>query len=256
MSQHDENAAPQASPPASSTPASRPTRPPARSCRRSTPPRPTCSRAPACTRASTTAARTTRRALRWSAAWPTSKAAPSAFAFASGLAAISTVLELLDAGSHIVAGDDLYGGTFRLFDRVRQRSAGHRFSFVDLTDLAAVRSGAAARHAAWSWVETPTNPLLQAGRPAPRSPRICRARGIICVADNTFASPWIQRPLELGFDIVRALDHQVPERPLRRDRRHRGRRAERRAGASASASCRTRSARSPGRSTRSSPCAA
>lgn len=94
-----------------------------------------------------------------------------AFAFASGLAAISSVLELLDAGSHIVSGNDLYGGTFRLFERVRRRSAGHRFSFVDPTDLRAIA-------------------------------QLCRARGIISVADNTFASPYIQRPLELGFDVV------------------------------------------------------
>lgn len=124
----------------------------------------------------------------------------AAFAFASGLAAISTVLELLDAGSHIVSGNDLYGGTFRLFDKVRKRSAGHRFSFVDLTDLAGFEASLQP-DTKMVWVETPSNPLLSLTDLSAVA-RICRDRGIICVADNTFASPWIQRPLELGFDIV------------------------------------------------------
>ena len=123
-----------------------------------------------------------------------------AFAFASGLAAISTVLELLDAGSHIVSGNDLYGGTFRLFDKVRQRSAGHSFSFVDLTDLSAFEASL-QDNTRMVWVETPSNPLLSLTDLAAVA-SICRARGIICVADNTFASPWVQRPLELGFDVV------------------------------------------------------
>ena len=123
-----------------------------------------------------------------------------AFAFASGLAAISSVLELLDAGSHIVSGNDLYGGTFRLFDKVRKRSAGHRFSFVDLTDLSTFEASL-QDDTSMVWVETPSNPLLSLTDLAAIA-RICRDRGIICVADNTFASPWIQRPLELGFDIV------------------------------------------------------
>jgi len=123
-----------------------------------------------------------------------------AFAFASGLAAISSVLELLDAGAHIVSGNDLYGGTFRLFERVRRRSAGHRFSFVDLSDLSAFEA-ALQDDTRMVMVETPSNPLLRLTDLAAIA-RICRARGIICVADNTFASPWIQRPLELGFDIV------------------------------------------------------
>ena len=123
-----------------------------------------------------------------------------AFAFASGLAAISTVLELLDAGSHVVAGDDMYGGTFRLFERVRRRSAGLEFSYADLTNpenlLAALRP-----ETKLVWVETPTNPMLKLADLAAIS-RICRERGIIAVADNTFASPLVQRPLEHGFDIV------------------------------------------------------
>jgi cystathionine gamma-lyase len=123
-----------------------------------------------------------------------------AFAFASGLAAISTVLELLDANSHIVSGDDVYGGTFRLFERVRRRSAGHRFDFVDLTDPAKLVA-AIKPETRLVWVETPTNPLLRLADLRAIAD-ICRQRDIICVADNTFASPWVQRPLELGFDIV------------------------------------------------------
>ncbi|HEX8955829.1 MAG TPA: PLP-dependent aspartate aminotransferase family protein [Burkholderiaceae bacterium] len=123
-----------------------------------------------------------------------------AFAFASGLAAISTVLELLDAGSHVVAGDDMYGGTFRLFERVRKRSAGLRFTYVDLTRpenlLAALQPDTKM-----VWVETPTNPMLKLIDLAAIG-KICRERGVIAVADNTFASPRVQRPLEHGFDVV------------------------------------------------------
>jgi cystathionine gamma-lyase len=124
----------------------------------------------------------------------------AAFAFASGLAAISTTLELLDANSHIVSGDDVYGGTFRLFERVRARSAGHRFSFVDLTDPARLLA-ALQPDTRMVWVETPTNPLLRLADLRAIAD-ICRERGILSVADNTFASPWVQRPLELGFDVV------------------------------------------------------
>ena len=123
-----------------------------------------------------------------------------AFAFASGLAAIATVLELLEAGSDIVSGDDVYGGTFRLFERVRKTSAGHRFSFVDLTDTSRFAAALTAR-TKLVWVETPTNPLLRLADLRAIA-AICRERGILCAADNTFASPWVQRPLELGFDIV------------------------------------------------------
>ncbi len=123
-----------------------------------------------------------------------------AFAFASGLAAIATVLELADSGAHIIAGDDMYGGTYRLFERVRKRSAGHQFSYVDLTDpaklLAAIRPDTRM-----VWVETPTNPMLKLAD-LQAIGAICRERGIIAVADNTFASPILQRPLEHGFDIV------------------------------------------------------
>lgn len=123
-----------------------------------------------------------------------------AFAFASGLAAIATVLELADAGSHIIAGDDMYGGSYRLFERVRKRSAGHEFTYVDMTNpenlLAAIRP-----ETKMVWVETPTNPMLKLAD-LQAIGKICRERGIIAVADNTFASPCLQRPLELGFDIV------------------------------------------------------
>src|SRR4051812_40909301 len=123
-----------------------------------------------------------------------------AFAFASGLAAISTVLELADAGSHIIAGDDIYGGTHRLFERGRRRSAGHDFTYIHLTNpenlLAAIKP-----ETKMVWVETPTNPMLKLAD-LKAIGAICRERGIIAVADNTFASPIVQRPLEHGFDIV------------------------------------------------------
>jgi cystathionine beta-lyase/cystathionine gamma-synthase len=124
----------------------------------------------------------------------------AAFAFASGMAAIATVLETLDAGAHVVASDDLYGGTYRLFENVRKRSAGLSFSYVDMTDAARIEA-AIGPQTRLVWVETPTNPLLKLVDLS-RVARICRERGVRCIADNTFASPWVQRPLELGFDVV------------------------------------------------------
>ncbi len=122
------------------------------------------------------------------------------FAFASGLAATSTIIELLDHGSHVVAMDDLYGGTRRLFQRVRERSAGLSFSFVDLTD--ASRLEAAIRpETRMVWIESPTNPLLRLVDLAAVA-AVARRHKLIAVADNTFASPWVQRPLDHGFDIV------------------------------------------------------
>src|SRR5206468_2225536 len=122
------------------------------------------------------------------------------FAFASGMAATATVLELLDAGSHIVAMHDLYGGSYRLLENVRSRSAGHRVSFVDLSDPAAL-TGALRPDTRMVWVETPTNPLLKlVDLSAVAS--LARSRALLSVCDNTFASPFIQRPLEHGFDIV------------------------------------------------------
>jgi len=122
------------------------------------------------------------------------------FAFASGLAGESTVLELLDAGSHIIAMDDLYGGTYRLLERVRKRTQGLSVSFVDMTDPTAVEA-AIRPETRMIWVETPTNPLLKLVDLAAIA-EIGRRRGLITVCDNTFASPWAQRPLEFGFDIV------------------------------------------------------
>src|SRR5215469_4197251 len=121
----------------------------------------------------------------------------AAFAFASGLAATAAVLECLDCGAHIVAVDDLYGGTRRLFERVRKRSAGLQASYVDLLDAAALEA-AIRPDTRLVWVETPTNPLLKLVD-LTRVAAIARARGILAGADNTFASPWIQRPLEHGF---------------------------------------------------------
>jgi cystathionine gamma-lyase len=124
----------------------------------------------------------------------------AAFAFASGLAAISAVLELLPAGAHIVAGDDMYGGTYRLFERVRRRSAGHDFSYANLADPQAL-AAALRPDTQMVWVETPTNPMLKLAD-LQAIGRLCHERGIIAVCDNTFASPIVQRPLELGMDIV------------------------------------------------------
>jgi cystathionine gamma-lyase len=123
-----------------------------------------------------------------------------AFAFASGLAAIATVLELVPAGSHVISGDDIYGGTFRLFDKVRRQSAGLAFDYVDLTNPENLVA-ALSPETKLIWVETPTNPLLRLADLRAIA-AIARSRGILTAADNTFASPFNQRPLELGFDIV------------------------------------------------------
>ena len=122
------------------------------------------------------------------------------FAFASGMAATATLLELLDSGSHIIAMNDLYGGTYRLLENVRKRSAGHQVSFVDLSDPKAL-DAAIRPDTRLVWVETPTNPLLKLVDLSAVA-AIARRRGLISVCDNTFATPYIQRPLEHGFDIV------------------------------------------------------
>ena len=122
------------------------------------------------------------------------------FAFASGLAGVATVLDLLDAGAHVILSDDLYGGTYRLLARVRQRSAGLAFSLVDMTDPEAVEA-AIRPETRLIWVETPTNPMLKLADLA-RIGAIARSHGIIAAADNTFASPVVQRPLEHGFHLV------------------------------------------------------
>jgi cystathionine gamma-lyase len=122
------------------------------------------------------------------------------FAFASGLAAMATALELIDSGSHIIASDDLYGGTFRLFDKVRRRSANLDFTFADLTDARDFEDEIKS-NTRMVWVETPSNPLLKL-IDLEAIAKTARERNVISVCDNTFASPWIQRPLELGFDVV------------------------------------------------------
>jgi cystathionine gamma-lyase len=122
------------------------------------------------------------------------------FAFASGMAATATLLELLDAGAHIVAMHDLYGGSYRLFENVRKRSAGHSVSFVDLSDLKALEAALRA-DTRLIWVESPTNPLLKLVDLSAVA-AIGRTRGILTVCDNTFATPYLQRPLEHGFDVV------------------------------------------------------
>ena len=122
------------------------------------------------------------------------------FAFASGLAGMATVLELLDSGAHVIASDDLYGGTFRLFERVRRRSANLDFTFVDLTDLSHLKE-AIKQNTRMIWAETPTNPLLKL-IDLEGVAQFAAENQLLSVCDNTFASPWIQRPLEVGFDIV------------------------------------------------------
>ena len=122
------------------------------------------------------------------------------FAFASGLAAMATALEVLESGSHIVASDDLYGGTFRLFDKVRRRSANLDFAYVDLTDVEDFER-AIKPNTRMVWIETPSNPLLKL-IDLEAIAKIAREHKIISVCDNTFATPWIQRPIEAGFDLV------------------------------------------------------
>ena len=124
----------------------------------------------------------------------------AAFAFASGMAAIATLLELLPSGAHIVAMDDLYGGTFRLFEGVRRKSAGLEFSFVDISDLHAL-DAALTDDTSMIWLESPTNPLLKLVD-LESVAAIGRERKILTVMDNTFASPFNQRPLDLGLDVV------------------------------------------------------
>ena len=122
------------------------------------------------------------------------------FAFASGMAASGTILELIDSGSHVIALDDIYGGTTRLFEKVRKRSAGLDFSFIDMTDLDALQDSI-LDNTRMIWVETPSNPLLKLCDLA-SVVEIARANDILVVVDNTFATPYIQRPLEFGCDIV------------------------------------------------------
>ncbi len=122
------------------------------------------------------------------------------FAFSSGMAAIGTMLEMLDTGSHVIAVDDLYGGTYRLFENVRKRSAGLTFSFVEMTDVEAIER-AIRPETRLIWVETPTNPLLKLVD-LQAVAAIGGRHDILLGCDNTFATPFIQRPLEFGFDLV------------------------------------------------------
>jgi cystathionine gamma-lyase len=124
----------------------------------------------------------------------------AAFAFSSGMAAIGTVLELLDSGSHVVAMHDLYGGSYRILERVRKRSANITSSFTDLSEIGNFEK-AIRPDTRMLWVETPTNPMLKIVD-LEAVAAIARKHKLISVCDNTFASPWIQRPLELGFDLV------------------------------------------------------
>jgi len=122
------------------------------------------------------------------------------FAFASGLAAAATVLDLLDSGSHVIAMDDLYGGSYRLFERVRRRSAGLDFSFIDLNDGDALKASLKP-NTRMIWAETPTNPMLKLVD-LRKVAAFAKKHGLILVVDNTFCSPIVQRPLELGADLV------------------------------------------------------
>ena len=122
------------------------------------------------------------------------------WAFASGLAAMSTALEVIDSGSHVLVSDDLYGGTYRLFEKVRRRSANLDFTFIDMSDPAKVEA-AFKPNTRMVWVETPSNPLLKLIDLAAVA-QLARKHRAISVSDNTFASPWIQRPIEFGFDMV------------------------------------------------------
>ena len=122
------------------------------------------------------------------------------YAFSSGMAACSTVLEVLNSGDHVIAMDDLYGGTYRLFEDVRRRSAGLEFTFSDLSDFSTLDSSIKT-NTKMIWVETPTNPLLKIVD-LKKIAKFAKENNLISVCDNTFCSPYIQNPLELGFDIV------------------------------------------------------
>ena len=123
-----------------------------------------------------------------------------AFAFASGMAATATVLELLDSGDHVISMDDLYGGTYRLFENVRKRSSNLEFSFVDLSDIETLKENLKP-NTKMIWVESPSNPLLKVVD-LKRVSEFAKENNLLCVCDNTFCSPFVQRPLDLGFDIV------------------------------------------------------
>lgn len=124
----------------------------------------------------------------------------AAFAFGSGLAASCAVLDLLPAGAHIIASDDLYGGSYRLFERVRKNTTGMTISYVDMTDIKNIES-AITPATKMLWIETPTNPLLKL-TDIPAVTALAKKHGLLSVVDNTFATPWIQKPLSMGADVV------------------------------------------------------
>jgi cystathionine gamma-lyase len=122
------------------------------------------------------------------------------YAFASGMAATATVLELLDSGDHVIAMDDLYGGTYRLFENVRKRSAGLEFTFANLSDIKTLEASLKP-NTKMIWVESPTNPLLKLVNLQAVS-AFAKKHNLIAVCDNTFCSPYVQKPLDFGFDLV------------------------------------------------------
>lgn len=122
------------------------------------------------------------------------------FAFASGMAAINTVVDLLDSGDHVIAMDDLYGGTFRLFDKVKTRTSNLSFSFIDMSEPSNIEAAITPK-TRMIWLETPSNPMLKLAN-LREIAAIAKRHNLISVVDNTFATPWIQRPIEMGFDIV------------------------------------------------------
>ncbi len=122
------------------------------------------------------------------------------FAFASGMAAINTVIDLLDTGDHVIATDDLYGGSFRLFDKIKTRTSNLDFSYVDMANTENIEA-AIQPNTRMIWVETPTNPMLKLAN-LRQIAQLAKRHKLITVVDNTFATPWIQRPIEMGFDIV------------------------------------------------------
>lgn len=140
----------------------------------------------------------TRRA--WEACIADLEGGRHGFAFASGMAAVDTLMHLLEPGDHVLAMHDLYGGTWRLFERVRRRSSGLDFTFADLSDIDAARAGITER-TKLIWVETPTNPMLQLVDIAAMA-ELAREAGARMVVDNTFATPVLQQPMALGADIV------------------------------------------------------
>lgn len=122
------------------------------------------------------------------------------FAFGSGMAAVNTVIDLLNAGDHVIAMDDLYGGSFRLFDKVKRRTSNLSFSFVDMTDVRNIEAAITPK-TRLIWVETPSNPMLKLAN-LREIAALAKRHKLISVVDNTFATPWIQRPIEVGFDLV------------------------------------------------------